>query len=128
MPAEGGSSRPAATARLSVVRWWHSWCRVRSLGLRTSRPSARYTAQLPVGRTTGRDWCGKGSPVVRRAEPAEAVTSDTDPECLRADLGLVGLRDYSVATAPVRLGTSSTQVLPGAKVTWSPSDPVRVTG
>jgi hypothetical protein len=33
------------------VRWWHSWCRVRSLGLRTSRPT-RYTAQPAVERTT----------------------------------------------------------------------------
>ena len=41
-PSAGGSSRRSATCRFSAVRWWHSWCRVRSLGLRTSRPSTRY--------------------------------------------------------------------------------------
>src|SRR3954454_23887215 len=81
-PSIGGCSLASASARLSAVRWWHSWCRVRSLGLRTSRLSTRYTAQPSVGRTaTGRNKYGNVPPwscVQCRRDP---VTDDAvDPE------------------------------------------------
>src|SRR5919199_2954581 len=89
-PSAGGCSRPSATCKFSAVRWAHSWCRVRSLGLRTSRPSTRYTASAP-GRVDGqRSEVEHCSPVVLDVERGRPCHLHRRPRGSRAGAPTAG--------------------------------------